>query len=132
MRRAKKFLVENGYDIKGMTEQDVLDKVDEVITYSKEDRKDPKDLQKMADDTEETVQGYDQKGDPVTVTPEDEELTEEQIEEMVRESQNPIMSKEDLMEEITRQLVTEDNAYEGELESGDNPYSKHFFDLFFS
>jgi hypothetical protein len=122
--------MENGYDIKGMTEQDVLDKVDEVIgeestvRSSKEDPIELDDAEDIVKKQKGTVVQTYVDGKEVTVT-EDDELTEEQIEEMVRESQNPIMSKEDLMEEITRQLVTEDNAYEGELESGDNPYSKH-------
>lgn len=99
-------------------------KVDEVIKYGKDTRKTPEELSDIAKKTDKTVQGYDSEGNPIEVTPNDD-LSEEQIEEMVRESQNPVMSKQELINEMRSMLLKEDNPYEDELESGENPYSKH-------
>ena len=52
-------------------------------------------------------------------------LSEEDIRAVMVNSQNPIMSKTELLEEIRNQIISEDNKYEDELNSGDNDYSRN-------
>lgn len=52
-------------------------------------------------------------------------IKKESIESMVTETQNPIMSKSELIQEMSRQLIDESNKYEDEYNSGNNEYSKH-------
>ena len=122
-RMVRRFLRENGYDVLNMTQEEMFKVFNETVRSSE---KDPIDIRKAKDiaKREKTdVQTYVD-GKPVVVGP-DDELTEEEIMEIVRENQNPVMSKSELLSEMRTRLINEDNAYEGELESGDNPYSKH-------
>ena len=52
-------------------------------------------------------------------------LSEEDIRNVVINNQNPIMSKSQLIQEMRRQIINEDNKYQDEYSSGENEYSKH-------
>jgi hypothetical protein len=91
------------------------EEVTTVTTYSPED--DDDEVAKAVKRAKEEDVTYNDDG---TIS-----VKEEEIMEMVRNSQNPIMSKSDLIQEMTRQLVSEANKYEDEYNSGENEYSKH-------
>jgi hypothetical protein len=89
-----------------------------VMKFDLKSGQDVQVLQKMLDkgiDSEKLTIGTDG-----TIT-----LSEEDIRRVMIDNQNPIMSKSDLIQEMRRQIVNEDNKYENELNSGDNEYSKH-------
>lgn len=52
-------------------------------------------------------------------------LSEEDIRVVMVNSQNPIMSKSELIREMRNQILNEDNKYQDEYDSGDNEYSRH-------
>lgn len=117
------FLSESGHDINDLSEEQLTglywsvlneEERETVTTYTPSDDDD--------DDITDAVRGADEEdvayNDDGTIS-----VKEEEIMEMVRQGQNPIMSKANLIEEIRR--ISEANKYEDEYGSGDNEYSKH-------
>jgi len=87
-----------------------------ITTYSPEDEdSDVANAVKRADDDEVIY------NDDGTISVKEDEIIEAMI-----ESQNPIMSKSELLQEMGNQfIVTEANVHDGDLESGNNDYAKH-------
>jgi hypothetical protein len=126
--KLKTYLTENGISVDNLSEGEISglywEVLSEAIKSSEEDPMDIKKAKDLAKKEKDTVITYVD-GKPVQVSEDGDVLGEEEIEDIVRENQNPVMSKSQLLEEIRNQIITEDNKYEGELESGDNDYSKH-------
>jgi hypothetical protein len=91
------------------------EEVTTVTTYTPED--DDEDVLKAIDRADQDNVTYNDDGSI--------SVKEEEIIEMVRNNQNPIMSKSDLIQEMTNQLINEANKYEDEYNSGDNDYARH-------
>ena len=127
-RKAKNFLRSQGKNIGDLTEGELTELYWNIIsnniveaekrtvtTYSPEDETDDvSDAVKRADDEDISY------NDDGTIS-----VKEDEIMDMMGENQNPIMSKNELIQEMSRQIVNEDNKYEGEYDSGDNDYSRH-------
>jgi hypothetical protein len=127
-RKVENFLRTKGQRIEDLTEGELTalywDTIREniaeeerttVTTYTPDDDGDDvTDAVKRADDEDVTY------NDDGSIS-----VKEEDIIEMVRESQNPVMSKSELIQEMTRQIINEDNKYEEEYNSEDSDYSKH-------
>lgn len=92
------------------------EEVSTVTTYSTEDD-DSDEIAKAVKNADEENVTFNADG---TVS-----VRQESIESMVRESQNPVMSKSELIQEMTNQLINEANKYEDEYNSGDNDYARH-------
>lgn len=126
--KLKTYLINKGVSVDGLTETEISglywEVLSEAIKSSEEDPMDIKKAKDLAKKEKDTVITYVD-GKAVQVTEDGDVLGEEEIEDIVRENQNPIMSKSQLLEEIRNQIISEDNKYDGELESGDNDYSKH-------
>jgi hypothetical protein len=126
--KLKSYLTDKGVSIDGLTEAEISglywEVLSEAITSSE---KDPMDIDKakdLAKKEKDTVITYVD-GKAVQVTEDGDVLGEEEIDDIVRENQNPVMTKIELIHEMRNQIINEDNKYEDELESGDNDYSRN-------
>jgi hypothetical protein len=127
------FLVNKGHNIRNLSEEQISNLYWSVINEAGTERTtttwDSDEVVKNPDEVTDAIQGADDESvvyhddGSVSVTEEGFELSEEDITEMVRENQNPIMSKSRLVEEMRR--IAEANRYEDEYESGENDYAKH-------
>ncbi|MHA2404625.1 MAG: hypothetical protein ACXADH_16615, partial [Candidatus Kariarchaeaceae archaeon] len=101
-------------------EEDELTEVEEtnVMKFDLQNGQDVQALQKMLDkgiDSSKLTVGTDG-----SIT-----LSEEDIRSVMVDSQSPIMTKAELINEMRSQILNEDNKYQDEYDSGDNEYSKH-------
>ena len=84
-------------------------------------------------ESDESSQDYDERIDKLVanymanadVNENEVNLSEDEVVSMVRESQNPIMTKSELISEMTNQIINEDNKYGDDYDSGENDYSKY-------
>lgn len=98
---------------------------EEKTTVTSYDLSDGDDTKKFNDEMDKVDPEKINIGDGVATVDEEDDLSEEEITETMMDNQNPIMSKSELIQEMRRQIITEANAYDGDLESGDNDYAKH-------
>jgi hypothetical protein len=122
--KIKTFLISKGKDIENLNEEQLTEmwvilneeERETVTTYSPEDEDD--DVAKAVKRAKDEDVTYNDDG---TIS-----VKEDEIIEAVIESQNPIMSKSDLIQEMRTQiLVTEANVHDDDLETGNNDYAKH-------
>lgn len=126
--KLKTYLSDKGVSIDGLDESEInglyWEMLSEAIKSSEEDPMEIGKAKDLAKKEKDTVITYVD-GKPVQVSEDGDVLGEEEIEDIVQENQNPIMSKTELLEEIRNQIISEDNKYEDELNSGDNDYSRN-------
>ncbi len=108
-----------GPDVAQIEEEDITE-VEEtnVMKFDLQNGQDVQALQKMLDkgiDSSKLTVGTDG-----SIT-----LSEEDIRSVMVDSQSPIMTKAELINEMRSQILNEDNKYQDEYDSGDNEYSKH-------
>lgn len=130
-RKIKTYLTENGIDITGLNDEQISElywkNLSETISSSEKRPMDIKKAKDLAKKEKDTVITYVD-GEPVQITDEGEVIGEDEIMDIVYENQNPLMSKSELIMEIKRQLLSEDDPHDdikSKLDSGENDYAKH-------
>jgi hypothetical protein len=128
-RKVEAFLVSQGQTVEDLTEGQLTELywniLSESIGEAEEKRVTQYDFSKEGDIEEFNRDKDNVDGEDITVGDDGAQISEDEIDEMVRENQNAVMSKSELIQEMRRQLVTEANVHDDDLESGDNDYARH-------
>ena len=123
-RKITLFLTENGYNLRNLSEEDVTKLYWDVINEKKTV---PVTILEPGIDDEDEITDAIKRAKKTTFNDDGTiSVSEEEIMEIVKETQNPVMSKAELVQEMVRRVqLSEANKYEDEYNSGDNDYSKH-------